>query len=242
MNLLHQRRPRERLMVALDVSSSAEALRMVEKLRGHVGLFKVGSQLFTAEGPTLVRQLVAVGEKVFLDLKFHDIPNTVRGAAREAARMGVTMFNVHASGGRKMMEAALEGARQGGRDRALVLAVTVLTSLGRDDLTEAGVDLCPEAAAVRLAGLARGAGLDGVIASPQEIEAIRRTCGPHFVIVTPGIRPAGAGVNDQTRIATAEAAIRASADYLVVGRPITDALDPATAADAVVDEIQKGYG
>ncbi len=233
---------RDRLIVALDVSSAAEAVRMAEKLRGHVGLFKVGSQLFTAEGPVLVRHLAALGEKVFLDLKFHDIPNTVRGSAREAAQMGVTMLNVHASGGRKMMEAALEGAHEGrsGRDRPLVLAVTVLTSLGSDDLATIGVNGSPEAAAIRLACLAQRAGLDGVVASPQETAAIRRACGLDFLVVTPGIRPATAVPDDQTRITTPEQAIRAGADYLVVGRPISAAADPAAAADAIVAEIEKG--
>ncbi len=234
---------RDRLIVALDVSSATEAVRMAENLRGHAGLFKVGLQLFTAEGPAVVRHLAALGEKAFLDLKYHDIPNTVRGAAREAARMGVSMLNVHASGGRKMMEAALEGAREGSSDggRPLLLAVTVLTSLGNDELAEIGVNLSAEAAVVRLAGLAQRAGLDGVVASAQEIAAIRRACGPDFVVVTPGIRPATAAADDQTRIATPEQAIRAGADYLVVGRPVTAAGDPAAAADAIVREIQKGY-
>ena len=230
-----------RLIVALDVSSAAEALRRAEKLREHVGLFKVGSQLFTAEGPAVARHLAALGEKVFLDLKFHDIPNTVHAAAREAARMGVTMLNVHASGGLKMMEAALEGAREGnsGRDRPLVLAVTVLTSLGSDDLAAIGLNGDAEAAAIRLARLAQVAGLDGVVASPREIASIRRTCGPNFVIVAPGIRPASAVADDQTRIATPEQAIRAGADYLVVGRPITAAADLPGAADAIVAEMEK---
>ncbi len=214
---------------------------MAEKLRGHVGLFKVGSQLFTAEGPAVARHLAGLGEKIFLDLKFHDIPNTVRAAAREGARMGVSMLNIHASGGRRMMEAALEGAREGssGRDRPLILAVTVLTSLGNDDLAEIGVSLRAEAAVVRLAGLAQRAGLDGVVASPQEIAAVRRACGPDFVVVTPGIRPASAAADDQTRNATAEQATRAGADYLVVGRPITSAGDPAAADDAIVAEMEK---
>lgn len=216
---------------------------MAEELRGHVGAFKVGSQLFTAEGPVVARHFAALGEKVFLDLKFHDIPNTVRAAAREAARMSVTMLNVHASGGRKMMEAALEGAREGssGRDRPLVLAVTVLTSLGSDELAEIGVSRSAEAAVIRLACLAQRAGLDGIVASPQEIAAIRRACGPDFVVVAPGIRPQAAAVDDQTRIATPEQAIRAGADYLVVGRPITAAANLAAAADAIASEMQKGY-
>lgn len=233
---------RERLIVALDFESADAAARLAEKLRGRVGMFKVGSQLFTAEGPVVARYLIAQGEKVFLDLKFHDIPNTVRAAARAAAELGVGMLNVHASGGRKMMEAGLEGARSAvrpGGARPLVLAVTVLTSLGSEDLEELGVEGAPEDAVVRLARLAQQAGLDGVVASPREIAALRRACGPRFVIVTPGIRPAAAASNDQARIATPESAIQAGADYLVVGRPITEAADPAAAAEAIAAGMEK---
>ncbi|MGD0922586.1 MAG: orotidine-5'-phosphate decarboxylase [Terriglobia bacterium] len=235
---------RDKLIVALDVPSAEAGLRLVERLRGHAGMFKVGLENFTAEGPVLPRFLVAVGEKVFLDLKLHDIPNTVRAAARQAAQLGVSMFNVHASGGRKMMEAALAGAQEGsaGRpngSRPLVLAVTVLTSLTGDDLSELGVCGSPEEAVVRLARLAQQAGLDGVVASPREVAALRRALGPGLVIVTPGIRPASAAADDQARIATPESAIRAGADYLVVGRPITEAPDPAAAADAIVAEMEK---
>ncbi|HLW78338.1 MAG TPA: orotidine-5'-phosphate decarboxylase [Terriglobia bacterium] len=233
---------RDKLIVALDLPTADAAARMAEKLHGHAGMFKVGSELFTAEGPVLARYLVASGERVFLDLKFHDIPNTVRAAVREAAQMGVTLLDVHAAGGRKMMEAALEGARQAlagrpGAVRPLLLAVTVLTSLGGEDLDQIGLAGGPEEAAVRLAQLAQRAGLDGVIASPREIAALRRACGPRFQIVTPGIRPAAAASHDQARVATPESAIRAGADYLVVGRPITEAPDPAAAADAIVAEI-----
>jgi orotidine-5'-phosphate decarboxylase len=246
---------RNKLIVALDVPSSDAAAKMAEKLRGHVGMFKVGSELFCAEGPAVARYLVAGGDKVFLDLKFNDIPNTVRAAAREAAQLGVSMFNVHATGGRKMMEAALEGAREGagsaGKPRSLVLAVTVLTSLAAGDLAEIGLAGSPEEAVVRLARLAQAAGLDGVVASAREIAAIRHACGPRFVIVTPGIRPASApdGVasgrakpDDQARIATPIAALRSGADFLVVGRPITQAPDPAAAADAIVNEMEKALG
>ena len=235
---------RDRLIVALDLSSADAAARMAEKLHGHVGMFKVGSELFTAEGPLLARYLIASGERVFLDLKFHDIPNTVRAAVREAAELGVSMLDVHASGGRRMMEAALEGAREAaatqrlGAPRPLVLAVTVLTSLATQDLEELGMLANPEDAVVRMAQLAERAGLDGVIASPREIAALRRACGPRFVIVTPGIRPAAAASNDQARVATPESAIKAGADYAVVGRPITEARDPAAAADAIVAEMQ----
>jgi orotidine-5'-phosphate decarboxylase len=235
---------RDKLIVALDIPSAEAGLRLAERLRGHVGMFKVGLENFTAEGPVLLRFLVAVKEKVFLDLKLHDIPNTVRAAARQAAQLGVSMFNVHAAGGRKMMEAALAGAQEGSAGRAdgsrsLVLAVTVLTSLAGEDLAELGISGGPEEAVVRLALLARKAGLDGVVASPREVAALRRTLGPGFVIVAPGIRPAGAAPDDQARIATPEGAIRAGADYLVVGRPITEAPDPAAAADAIVREIDK---
>jgi orotidine-5'-phosphate decarboxylase len=233
---------RDRLIVALDFSSAAEAVRMAEKLRAHVGAFKIGSQLFTAEGPVVVRELATMGEKVFLDLKFHDIPSTVRAATREAARLGVTMLNVHASGGLTMMKAALDGSREGssGPDPPLVLAVTVLTSLESDNLAEIGLSGGAEAAAIRLALLAQVASLDGVVASPREIAAIRGTCGSNFVVVTPGVRPAASAVDDQARTATPEQAIRAGADYLVVGRPITAAADPIAAAEAIVAEMEKG--
>jgi orotidine-5'-phosphate decarboxylase len=247
---------RDKLIVALDLPSADAATRLAERLHGHVGMFKVGSELFTAEGPVLARYLVAVGEKVFLDLKFHDIPNTVRAAAREAAQLGVTMLNVHASGGRKMMEAALEGvqaaaSRRHEDARPRVLAVTLLTSLESSDLEKLGLAGTPEDVVVRLARLAQEAGLDGVVASPREIAAVRAACGPRFVIVTPGIRPAhtrrsGAAArpatgaaDDQVRIATPEVAIQAGADYLVVGRPITEAPEPVAAADAIVAEMEK---
>ncbi|MGH9327601.1 MAG: orotidine-5'-phosphate decarboxylase [Terriglobia bacterium] len=232
---------RSRLIVALDLPSAAEAARLAEQLQGHTGLFKVGFELFAAEGPVLARYLAARGEGVFLDLKFHDIPNTVRAAAREAARLGVRMFNVHAAGGRKMMEAACEGAREGasGSVRSLVLAVTVLTSLSQDDLTEIGISGAPEEAVVRLSLLAKASGLDGVVASAREAAAIRAACGAGFVIVTPGIRPAAASAGDQARVSTPSQAICAGADYLVVGRPITAAGQPEAAADAIVAEMER---
>ncbi len=234
---------RARLIVALDLPTSDAALRLVEKLHGHVGMFKVGSEIFTAEGPVLARYLVASGEQVFLDLKFHDIPNTVHAAARQAAQMGVAIFNVHASGGRKMMEAALEGVREaasgGSGIKPLVLGVTVLTSVTGVDLEEIGMGGSPEDSVIRLAQLTQRAGLDGVVASAREIAAIRRACGPRFVILTPGIRPAASASNDQARISTPAAAIRGGADYLVIGRPIIDAANPAAAADAIVEEMEK---
>jgi orotidine-5'-phosphate decarboxylase len=235
---------RARLIVALDLPTADRASSMAEKLIGRVGMFKIGSELFGVEGPVLARNLTARGEGVFLDLKFHDIPNTVRGAAREAARLGVRMFNVHASGGRKMMEAAHEGALEGwsgqvGGKPPLVLAVTVLTSLGSEDLREIGLTGTPQEAAVRLALLAQSSGLDGVVASAQEAFIIRQVCGPGFVIVTPGIRPASSEANDQARISTPADAVQAGADYLVAGRPITSAREPESAADAIVAEIDR---
>jgi orotidine-5'-phosphate decarboxylase len=235
---------REKLIVALDLPNADAAARMAERLRGRVGMFKVGSELFTAEGPALVRRLAASGARVFLDLKYHDIPNTVRAAVREAARLGISMLDVHASGGSKMMEAALEGAReaivgrQPGASRPLVLAVTVLTSLAGEDLEELGIAGRPEDVVVRMAQLAQRAGTDGGVASAREIAALRRACGPRFLIVTPGIRPAAAAANDQARVSTPEAAIKEGADFLVVGRPITAAADPVAAAEAIVAEMQ----
>jgi orotidine-5'-phosphate decarboxylase len=229
-----------KLIIALDLATAELAFRMAEQLRRQAGLFKVGLELFSAEGPTLVRELVRLGASVFLDLKFHDIPNTVRGAAREAARLGVTLLDVHASGGRQMMKAALEGVREGasGAKTPLVLGVTILTSLAADDLAEIGWNDSPENSVIRLARLAHLAGLGGVVASPHEAAAIRRALGPDFVIVTPGIRPAAA-TDDQSRVSTPEAAIRAGADYLVVGRPITQAPDPTAAAEAILEEIAR---
>jgi len=230
-----------KLIVALDLPLGRAALQMVERLQGHAAFFKVGLELFSAEGPSLVQELVRQGKRVFLDLKLHDIPNTVRGSAREAARLGVSMFTVHAAGGRGMMTAAVEGAAEGaGQAQApLVLGVTVLTSLTNADLTEIGWKESSLATATRLARLAHASGLGGVVASPQEAAFIRQSLGTGFAIVTPGIRPAAAARHDQARSATPQAAIRAGADYLVVGRPITQAADPAAAASSIVVEIAK---
>ena len=236
---------RDKLIVALDFDTAEAAARMTDKLRGRAGMFKVGMEAFTAEGPMLARYLVDSGEKVFLDLKFLDIPNTVRGACRAAANIGVALVNVHALGGRKMLAAALEGAAEGatgGRSRPLVLAVTILTSLAAEDLDELGIAGPPESAVLRMARLAQSEGLDGVVASAREVSALRRECGPDFVIVTPGIRPAGASANDQSRTATPKAALDSGADYLVVGRPITGARDPAAAAEAILEEMQNSSG
>ena len=233
---------KEKIIVALDVPSAVAAVQVAEKLHGHVGVFKVGLEVFTAEGPVVARYLVAAGEQVFLDLKFHDIPNTVRAAAHQAGMLGVNLLTVHASGGRKMMEAAVEGARAAAKARGVaqptrILAVTALTSLAAGDLGEVGFQGSPEEVVVRLARLAQAAGVDGVVASPREIAVIRQACGANFLIVTPGIRPAAGAVNDQARTATPASAIRAGADYLVIGRPITGASDPAAAADAIAAEM-----
>ncbi|HEV2424827.1 MAG TPA: orotidine-5'-phosphate decarboxylase [Terriglobia bacterium] len=229
----------EKLIVALDVSSAEAALLLADRLRSQVGVFKVGLELYSAQGPALVRELVNRGVRVFLDLKLHDIPNTVGGAARELAALGVSIMTIHASGGRAMMQAALEGARSGtgAGQPPLVIGVTALTSLAEGDLADIGWRESPEGVVLRLAALAQAAGLSGVVASPQEAAAIRRSCGSGFTIVTPGIRPASASRDDQARAATPEAAIRAGADFLVVGRPITQSPDPVAAARTIAHEI-----
>ena len=230
-----------RILVALDVDSRAKALALADTLRGTVAGYKIGKQLFTAEGPEVVRALTARGDRVFLDLKFHDIPNTVAGAVRSAMATGAWMVNVHASGGSAMMRAAAQAAHdtaaKTGAARPLVIGVTVLTSMDEAALAEVGTTRPVMEQVVHLAGLAKAAGLDGVVASPQEIAAIRTSCGPDFHIVTPGIRPAGqAGTDDQARTLTPRQAVAAGATYLVIGRPITAAADPRAAAEAIAAE------
>jgi orotidine-5'-phosphate decarboxylase len=228
--------PKDRLIVALDVPTAAAARALVDRLSGMVGMFKVGSQLFTAAGPDFVREIVARGEKVFLDLKYHDIPNTVAQSVSEGARLGVSFLDVHALGGKAMLEAGVAALPAMG---ARLLAITILTSHDDGTLGEIGVEGTVQASVGSLARLARAAGVDGVVASPHEVALIREACGHDFLIVTPGIRPAGAAVGDQARPATPSAALRAGADYLVVGRPITEAADAAAAAAAIVEEMSR---
>ena len=232
----------KQLLVALDVDTVAEARAMADRLRGVVGGFKIGNRLFTSEGPAFVDELASRGDRVFLDLKFHDIPHTVAGAITAATRLGVWMVNVHASGGCAMMRAARaaasEEAARRSRPAPLVIAVTLLTSLDQAVLTEIGLSASVEAQVERLAALTEAAGLDGVVASPQEIAIIRRVCGAGFTIVTPGIRGAGDAKGDQSRTSSAAEALAAGAGYLVVGRPIIAAVDPRAAAERIAAECR----
>lgn len=223
----------DRLIVAADLSSRDEILALADDLEGAAGVLKVGLQAFVANGPSLVTELRQRGHRIFLDLKLHDIPNTVQHAAALAASLGIDMLTVHAAGGLEMLRAARQ-------EKVLVLAVTVLTSLAGSDLERIGFAGPPLANAVRLAELARDAGLRGVVASPLEIEAIRKACGPSLAIVTPGIRPAGGDPGDQRRTMTPGQAIAAGADYIVVGRPITAAPDRREAALRILDEMEAG--
>jgi orotidine-5'-phosphate decarboxylase len=229
---------RERLIVALDVSSSAAAQKIVAAVGESASIYKVGKQLFTAEGPQVVRDLVAARRKVFLDLKFHDIPTTVASAVREAAQLNVSMLTVHASGGAKMLRAASEAAAASS-SKPLILAVTVLTSLSDSDLQEIGVKGRVLDHALRLSALAQANGCGGVVASAQEARQIRRMVGEGFALITPGIRARGGDAGDQARVVTPAQAIEAGASHIVVGRPITAAQDPAAAARAIVQEIAR---
>ena len=228
---------KSKIFVALDVENKQKALEIVSDLRGLGACFKIGKQLFTSTGPELVREIVAMGEDVFLDLKYHDIPNTVAKAGVAAAELGVKIFNVHASGGRKMME-AVRSEMDKLANPPLVLAVTILTSLGEEDIREVGFDRTIPEQIAKLAKLAKDSGMDGVVASPLEIELIRETCGKDFKILTPGIRPAFAAVNDQKRIATPAEALRKGADYLVIGRPITAAENRRDAFLKILEECR----
>ena len=221
-----------RVFVALDFPDAVDALLLVERLSPRDCGLKVGKELFVTAGPDPVRRMVERGFAVFLDLKFHDIPNTVAGACKAAAKLGVAMLNVHASGGKAMMTAARD-AVAGNDARPLLIAVTVLTSLDDAAMRDVGVDSTAQAQALRLARLTQACGLDGVVCSAQEAPALRAACGPAFKLVTPGIRPADAARDDQSRIVTPEGAVRNGADYLVIGRPITQAADPVAAVASI---------
>jgi orotidine-5'-phosphate decarboxylase len=227
--------PRQRLIVALDVSTATAARKIVAAVGDSAFTYKVGMQLYTAEGPSIVRELVSSGHRVFLDLKYHDIPNTTGAAVREAAQLGVSMLTVHASGGGKMLRAAVEAAAS--KPDLLVLGVTVLTSLDEVELGKIGFRGGVLEQVLRLAALALSNGCQGVVASAQEAGALREEFGGDFTIVTPGVRLAGTGPNDQARIVTPGEAIAAGASHIVVGRPITEASDPATEARAILGQI-----
>jgi orotidine-5'-phosphate decarboxylase len=228
--------PRQNLIVALDVSSAAAAQKIVAAVGISALTFKVGMQLYTAEGPSVVRDLVASGRRVFLDLKYHDIPNTVGAAVREAAGLGISMLTIHAAGGSKMIHAAVEAARTV-NPALMVLGVTMLTSLDDQDLDKIGMRGHVVDQVLRLAGLALTSGCHGVVASAREAAELRSELGKHFLIVTPGVRPAGRDHGDQSRVVTPAQAISAGATYIVVGRPITDASDPGAEARSILDQM-----
>ncbi|MDH5325780.1 MAG: orotidine-5'-phosphate decarboxylase [Gammaproteobacteria bacterium] len=230
-----------RIIVALDYADAATALKTVSSLDPSLCRLKVGKELFTTAGPQFVEQIQKQGFAVFLDLKFHDIPNTVAKACQAAAQLGVWMVNVHAVGGRKMMQGAAE-AIAGSSQKPLLIAVTVLTSMDEQDLQEIGFSGSPQERVSVLAQLAQESGLDGVVCSPWEVQSLREQRGARFTLVTPGVRPAGAAHDDQKRIMTPADAIQAGSDYLVIGRPITQAADPLQALQAIHQEIQTAHG
>jgi orotidine-5'-phosphate decarboxylase len=229
--------PRQRLIVALDVSTSAEARKIVAAVGDSALTYKVGMQLYTAEGPSIVRELVASGRRVFLDLKYHDIPNTVGAAVREAAQLGVSMLTVHASGAGKMLRAAVEAGKSA--PGMMILAVTVLTSMDENDLDKIGIHGSMTDEVLRLAALAIADGCHGVIASAREAPTLRAKLGHDFALVTPGVRPAGSGHGDQVRVVTPAEAIAAGASHIVVGRPITAAEDPGAQARAILEQMRQ---
>ena len=232
---------KEKIAIALDVSSRQDALRLVKDLHDLAGMFKVGSQLYMAAGPAVVREIIEAGGKVFLDLKFHDIPNTVTQAVVEAAQLGVSMMTIHASGGRAMMDAAATAMREKfGDPKPLIVAVTVLTSLDKPGLSELGVEGAIDDHVVRLALLADDCGIDGVVCSPHEIRLVRNVVSPKFKIVVPGIRLPNQALNDQQRTATPREAISAGADYIVVGRAVTGERDPRAALERLAASVSAG--
>ena len=227
-----------KVIIALDVSSRDQALNLVKQLHDLVGMFKVGSQLFMATGAPIVRDIIAAGGSVFLDLKFHDIPNTVTHAAVEAAKLGVSMMTIHASGGRAMMQTVADDLRETfGEGKPIVVAVTVLTSLDTRALFEMGWEMPLDEQVQRLALLAQECGIDGVVCSPREIELLRKVVEPKFKIVTPGIRLPDQSLNDQQRIATPREALSSGADYIVVGRAVTDSADPRSAMKRLLETL-----
>jgi orotidine-5'-phosphate decarboxylase len=237
---------KNKLIVALDVSTAQQARQLVQTLRGVVGMFKIGSQLFTGAGPGIVREIIKSGSRVFLDLKFHDIPSTVAAAGAEATRLGVSLFNLHAAGGSEMMrrtaEAVSKTADAEGLTRPSVIAVTVLTSADAATLSEIGISFSTEDQVRSLSLLAEASGMDGVVASPREIALVRSAIKREsFLVVTPGIRPSGSELDDQKRVMTPAEAFSDGADYLVVGRPITGAKDPKQAAEHIIEEMARVF-
>jgi len=233
---------RSKIIFALDVHTLDEVDRFTEQLTGRVGMFKIGKELFTSTGPEAVRMVLRRGGELFLDLKYHDIPNTVAKASIEAARLGARFVDMHALGGAEMMtEAATAVRREFGDERPRLLAITILTSSSVETLQGVGIEYPIDQMVVRLAKLAREAGMDGVVASPLEIGLIRAACGPDFLIVTPGVRPSFAAVDDQKRILTPGEAVAAGADFIVIGRPIAKAAEPVAAVEMIVDEIMEAY-
>ncbi|MDR0734717.1 MAG: orotidine-5'-phosphate decarboxylase [Elusimicrobiota bacterium] len=232
-------KPYEKIIVALDVKMEKEALALVKKLKGKAGVFKIGKELFTACGPAIVKKIQKLGGKVFLDLKFHDIPNTVAKAVAQASKLGVYMMTVHTSGGFEMMQAAVKAAKENSQKgkEPIILGVTVLTSLDDKALKEIGFKYNPAQMVLRLAKLAKKAGVRGIVSSPKEVKILRKSLGKEMFLVTPGIRPLWAAAGDQKRIMTPKDAVRAGADYMVIGRPITAHKNPAEAADLIVGEI-----
>lgn len=231
-------KPTDRIFVALDTPDVEKAKVLAESLAGHVGGVKLGKEFFVANGPDGIRAVGALGMPVFLDLKFHDIPNTVAGAVRSAMPLAPAILNVHALGGADMMRAALRARDEVAGVSSLLIAVTVLTSMSDEDLVEVGINVSPEEEVLRLAALTKSCGLDGVVCSPREIVPIRAACGDDFKLIVPGIRPAWAATGDQKRITTPSDAVRAGADYLVIGRPITGADNPVDAAKRIAEELE----
>lgn len=233
---------KDRLIVALDVDTFEKAEELIEKLAGDVDIFKVGIAPFTDFGQKILSKIEEHGKKVFLDLKFHDIPNTVKNAAGAAAKKGVFMMNFHCVGGKRMLEAAVSGCLEAcaaaGRKKPILLGVTVLTSMSESDLNEVGIEGPVEKRVLSFAGIARAAGLDGVVASAKEAKLIKKEIGKDFIVVTPGVRPLWAEEGDQKRVLTPKQAIAEGADYIVVGRPIIEAPDPALAAKKIIEEME----